>query len=80
MYCTDERKCTKTGDAKLIIANDIGFMFAKAPTSLSPSDFLDDQKIKEKYLPECEKYFKQYFNDIDEVLVIHYRVRLSLPV
>ena len=58
----------------LIIASNIGFIFTKAPTSLSPSDFLDDEKVKTKYLPECENYFRQYFKDMDEVLFIHYRV------
>lgn len=52
-------------------------MYTKAPTSCSPSDLLDDKKVKEKYLPECESYFKQYFKDIDEVLFIHYRVLFS---
>lgn len=51
-----------------------GFMFTHAPTSLSPSDFQDDQKIKEKYLPECEEYLKQTLDDVDQVIVFHYRV------
>jgi len=39
---------------ELIISIITGFLFANAPTSLSPSDFQDDEKMKEKYLPECE--------------------------
>nr|QTE75998.1 ScyL2 [Scytalidium album] len=54
-----------------------GFLFANAPTSLSPSDFQDDEKIKEKYLPECETYLKQYFDNVDQVHIIHYRVRCT---
>ena len=61
----------------LTIASNIGFMFTKAPTSLSPSDFLDDETVKKKYLPECEIYFREYFKDMDEVLFIHYRVKVS---
>ncbi|EED18849.1 conserved hypothetical protein [Talaromyces stipitatus ATCC 10500] len=55
-----------------------GFVFTKAPTSLSPSEFLDEEKIKEKYLPECEKYYREYFKGIDEVVFIHYRARNSI--
>lgn len=53
-------------------------MFTHAPTSLSPSDFQDDQIIKEKYLPECEAYLKRALDDVDKVIIFHYRVILLL--
>lgn len=57
--------------------NTLGFLFAEAPTALHPADFKDERKIMSQYRPECEEYLKKYFEHVDQVHIIHHRVRCT---